>query len=157
VASTMNAGRLKAPKDIPPHLAHLWKIALLKPVQEQQLSGRMNFLKFRANAGRCRLNPDRPNVLVMDRIEKDLENARQIRDHIIQANLRLVVSIARRFVIDVTSPDEVISDSNLILMKAVDRFKTLMQDTLSPREQTILDLRPGLNTDDGGQTLPRIR
>ncbi|MFY9255067.1 MAG: sigma-70 family RNA polymerase sigma factor [Fuerstiella sp.] len=219
-ASTMSAGRLKTPGDVPPHLAHLWKIALLKPEQEYQLFRRMNFLKFRANSGRCRLNPDRPNVRVMDRIEKDLEDSRQIRDHIIQANLRLVVSIARRFVTDVTSLDELISDGNLILMKAVDRFdysrgfrfstyathavqrefyrnykngrrrriteiatdpailfgsvvasddqqqrndmevverlKKLMQDTLSPREQNILDLRLGLNADDGGQTLREV-
>lgn len=218
--STMNAGRLKAPKDVPPHLAYLWKIALLKPEQEQQLFRRMNFLKFRVNAARRRLNPERPNVRLMDRIESDLDDARQTRDHIIQANLRLVVSIARKFVTDVTRLDELISDGNLILMKAVNRFdysrgfrfstyathavqrefyrnykdgrrrrvteistdpailfssvvacddqqqisdiqavdrlKKLIKDTLSPREQTILDLRLGLNADDGGQTLREV-
>ena len=220
VETTIKSGRLKAPKDVPPHLAHLWKTALLKPEQEQQLFRRMNFLKFRANAARSRLNPGRPNVRVMDRIEKDLDDARQVRDHIIQANLRLVVSIARRFVKDFTSLDELISDGNLILMKAVDRFnfslgfrfstyathavqrdlyrnykngrrrrvmeiatdpavlfgsvvasddeqqfndvhtvahlKKLMVDALSPREQTILDMRLGLNADDGGKTLREV-
>ena len=220
LSTTAKGGRLKAPNDVPPHLAHLWKTALLKPDEERQLFRRMNFLKFRANAGRSRLNSDRPNVRVMDRIEKDLNAARQARDHIIQANLRLVVSIARRFVTDITSHDELISDGNLILMRAVDRFdyslgfrfstyathavqrdfyrnykngrrrrvteiatdpvvlfgsvvasddeqqrndvhtvnhlKKLIADALTPREQTILEMRLGLNADDGGKTLREI-
>ena len=219
-AATMNAGRLRAPKDVPPHPAHLWKIALLTPEQEQQLFRRMNFLKFRATAGRCRLNPERPNLRLMDQIERDLDDARNLRDHIIQANLRLVVSITRKFVTDVTRLDELISDGNLILLKAVDRFdysrgfrfstyathavqrefyrnykngqrrrvteiatdpailfgsvippddqqqindiqavdrlKNLIQDSFSPRERTILDLRLGLNADDGGQSLREV-
>lgn len=220
VATTFKTGRLRAPNDVPPHLAHLWKTALLKPEQEQLLFRRMNFLRFRANAGRSRLYPDRPKVRVMELIEKYLDDARQVRDHIIQANLRLVVSIARRCVTDFTSLDELISDGNLILMKAVDRFdysrgfrfstyathavqrdfyrsykngrrrrvtkiatdpavlfgsvvasddeqqmndvhtvhylKKLIADALSPREQTILDMRLGLNADDGGKTLREV-
>ncbi len=220
IAHTLKAGRLKAPQDVPPHLAHLWKIALLKPDEEQRLFRQMNFLKYRANVLRSRLNPGRPNVRLMDRIEKDLDDARQLRDHIIQANLRLVVSIARRFVTDFTSLEELMSDGNLILMKAVDRFdysrgfrfstyathavqrdlfrnyksgrrrqvteiatdpivpfgsvvapddeqqindvqtvselKKIMEDSLNPREKRIVDLRFGLNSDDGGQTLREV-
>ena len=121
--SSLRVGRRKAPSDVPAHLAHLWEVALLKPDEEQQLFRRMNYQKYRANILRSRLNPARPNVRVMDQIEKRLTDARLIRNHFIQANMRLVVSIARRFVSDVTSLDELISDGNLILIKAVDRFE----------------------------------
>ncbi len=119
---TPQAGRTKAPADVPSHLAHLWEVALLKPEEERQLFRRMNFQKYRANALRSRLNPSRPNARVMDQIEQCLADAGQIRNHIVQANLRLVVSIARKFVNDETTLDELTSDGNLILMKAAERF-----------------------------------
>lgn len=119
---TPQAGRLKAPADVPAHLAHLWEVALLKPEEERQLFRRMNFQKYRVNSLRSRLTPSRPNARVMDQIEQCLADAGQIRNHIVQANLRLVVSIARKFVNDAMTLDELTSDGNLILMKAAESF-----------------------------------
>lgn len=58
----------------------------------------------------------------MDRIEAMLRDARDTRNHIVQANMRLVVSIARKFVTDFQSFDELVSDGNLTLMRAVECF-----------------------------------
>ena len=112
----------KPPKGVPRHLLHLWSIPLLTPEEEQDLFRRMNYLKYRSNALRSRLNPDRPNLRHMDDIERMLSEANDIRNHIVQANTRLVVSIARRFQYSVNAFDEMISTGNLILIKAVERF-----------------------------------
>ena len=181
----------------------------------------MNFLKYRANAQRSRLNPERPKVELLNQIEQDLTDADSTRNYLVRANLRLVVSIARKFVAETNTLDELISDGNLILMKAVDRFdygrgfrfstyathavqreffqryktvqrrrvtevatdpeillqsvacpedfrerivqerqltylKEIMSTCLEPRESEIVDLRFGLNSDDGGQTLREV-
>ncbi|MEQ9411814.1 MAG: sigma-70 family RNA polymerase sigma factor [Fuerstiella sp.] len=114
--------RNSPPTGVPVHLAHLWDTPLLRPEEETDLFRRMNFLKYRANSLRATLRPSRPNVRVMDRIESMLLESRKIRNHITRANLRLVVSIARRFLNNSDSLEELVSDGNLILMRAVDRF-----------------------------------
>lgn len=113
---------LKAPKDVPAHLAQLWEVPLLAPVEEKNLFRRMNYLKYLGNTLRSRLNPRRPNVRTMDRIERMLGEAEDVRNYIVRANLRLVVSIVRRFANDRNSFDELVSDGNLILIRAAERF-----------------------------------
>lgn len=122
VEITLQAGLLKAPANAPVSFSHLWQVALLKPQEEQRLFYQMNFRKYLASLLRSQLNPVRPDVRVMNRIEQYLADAERIRNHIIQANLRLVVSITRRFVNNFVTLDELTSDGNIILMKSVDRF-----------------------------------
>jgi len=114
--------RVKPPTDVPGHLLHLWQIPLLSPDEERDLFRRMNYLKYRSNVLRSQLNPSRPNVKKMDQIEEMLSDAQLVRNHIVQANTRLVVSIARRFKSAVDAFDEMISTGNLILIKATERF-----------------------------------
>lgn len=114
--------RVKPPTDVPGHFLHLWQIPLLTPDEERDLFRRMNYLKYRSNVLRSQLNPSRPNVRKMDQIEDLLRDAELVRNHIVQANTRLVVSIARRFKSAVDAFDEMISTGNLILIKATERF-----------------------------------
>ncbi|MDG1895360.1 MAG: sigma-70 family RNA polymerase sigma factor [Fuerstiella sp.] len=114
--------RRKAPPDVPGHLRHLWEIPLLSPDEETELFRRMNNLKHRSNVLRSRLNPARPNARHMDDIERMLSEATEVRNHIVRANARLVVSIARRFKHAADAFDEMISTGNLVLIKAVERF-----------------------------------
>lgn len=119
---TNRLAQKRAPTDVPTHFAHLWEVGLLTPTQEQHLFRRMNFRKFCANRLRSRLDPEQPNIAAMDEVDQHLQDAQLVRNYIVRANLRLVVSIARKFVNDLTTLDELTSDGNLILMKAVDRF-----------------------------------
>lgn len=112
----------KVPSDVPAHLRHLWEIPLLTVEEETDLFRRMNYLKYRSNVLWSRLNPDHPNVPNMDEIERMLSEATEIRNHIVQANTRLVVSIARRFKNASDALDEMISTGNLVLIKTVERF-----------------------------------
>ena len=114
--------RRKAPSDVPGHLRHLWEIPLLSPDEETDLFRRMNYLKHRSNVLRSRLNPARPNAGSMDDIERMLSEATDVRNYIVQANARLVVSIARRLKHAADALDEMVSTGNLILIKAVERF-----------------------------------
>lgn len=110
------------PQGVPAHLLSLWLTPLLRPEEEQDLFRRMNYLKYQASSLRANLSPHRPSDRTMDQIERLIREAREIRDHVIQANLRLVVAIARRFVSDAVSLEELMSDGNMILMRAVDSF-----------------------------------
>ena len=114
--------RDKPPAGVPGHLLHLWNIPLLTPNEERDLFRRMNYLKYRSNILRSRLNSARPNVQQMNDIERMLSDATEVRNHIVQANTRLVVSIARRFKSAADAFDEMISTGNLVLIKAVERF-----------------------------------
>jgi RNA polymerase sigma factor (sigma-70 family) len=58
----------------------------------------------------------------MDDIERMLAEATEVRNHIVQANTRLVVSIARRLMHVPDAFDEMISTGNMVLIKAVERF-----------------------------------
>lgn len=119
-AATASASKM--PKDLPAHLARLCEAALLSADAERDLFRRMNYLKFRANALRTHLDPDRPNERVLNAAENLLAQAMAIRDRIIKANMRLVISIVKKFVGPQHSFDDMLSEGTMSLMHAVDKF-----------------------------------
>ena len=112
----------KPPKDLPAHLARLCESKLLTAGEEQELFRRMNYMKYRANALRVRLNPDSPDADTMDQVDQLLGRATQVRDQIIKANMRLVIAIVKKFVTPKHSFDDLLSDGIVSLMQAVDKF-----------------------------------
>ena len=70
---------------------------LLTQEQETALFREMNFLKYRASVLRSEIDLDKLDPLVIESIEAMLRRAQAIRDHIIQANMRLVMSIVKKF------------------------------------------------------------
>jgi RNA polymerase sigma factor (sigma-70 family) len=96
--------------------------ALLTAAEEQALFRAMNLLKYQANALRARIDPDQVEESTLDSIESLLAQARQIRDQLIQANMRLAISIVKKFVTPQQSFDDLLSEGILILMKAVEKF-----------------------------------
>ncbi|HUG93171.1 MAG TPA: sigma-70 family RNA polymerase sigma factor [Planctomycetaceae bacterium] len=119
----VGANRLmKAPPGLPPYLTSLYQFPLLTREQEAYYFRKMNYLKFRAAGARERLNVSRPSIRQMDQIEGDLRQAGEIKNLLIRRNLRLVVSIARKFVRDNMNFFEMVSDGNLSLMRAIEKF-----------------------------------
>lgn len=104
------------------YFAALGRIPLLTAEEEMRLFRRMNCLKYRANVLRSALDPEEPSEFLLDEIESLLSRATAVRGRIIGANLRLVVSIARRFSPNSPLFDELVSDGNLTLMNAADKF-----------------------------------
>jgi RNA polymerase primary sigma factor len=115
--------RVKPPTGLPPYLACLYNDATpLRPDQEAPLFLRMNYLKYRASKLRESLDPQSAMASDLDEIERLHVEARAVKDQIIRANLRLVVSIAKRR----AGPDrtlfELVSEGNLSLLIAVEKF-----------------------------------
>jgi len=112
----------RLPKGLPAYLASLYDVPLLTREQEAHLFRKMNYLKHEASNLRETLDMDRPNRRLMDRIENLYEESVATKNLIISANLRLVVSIAKRYVGPAEDFFELVSDGNLSLLRAVEKF-----------------------------------
>ncbi len=107
---------------LPPHLASLCEEQLLTPTQERQLFQRMNFLRYRAH---CILQ-SHSHVTVRqwdaERVRGLLRAADWYRDSIVRANIRLVISVVKKFTNPQCSFDDLLSDGIMALIRAVDKF-----------------------------------
>jgi len=114
--------RPKAPKGLPPYLASLYEVPLLDREQEAHLFRQMNYLKHQAVKLREKLDPAKAKTAALDKIEDLQEQALAVKNQIIRANLRLVVSIAKRHVGPSNNFFELVSDGNMSLIRAVEKF-----------------------------------
>jgi RNA polymerase primary sigma factor/RNA polymerase sigma factor len=112
----------RLPSGLPPYLASLYEVPLLTRKQEVHLFRKMNYLKYKAGRLRGKLDPARPKRALMDRIDQLYDEAVSTKNQIIRANLRLVVSIAKRHVGPTQNFFELVSDGNMSLMRAVEKF-----------------------------------
>ncbi|MCA9135519.1 MAG: sigma-70 family RNA polymerase sigma factor [Planctomycetales bacterium] len=108
--------------DMPIHLGRLCEAPLLNPEQEQMLFQRMNYLLQQAAVHRSQLNPSRPSRVRLELIDRLLALAAWHRDRIVEANLRLVFSIVKKFVNTSNSFDDLLSDGIVALIRAVEKF-----------------------------------
>ena len=111
----------RTPSDLPPYLQQLFRIALLTPEGERALFRKFNYLKHKADLLRQWIDPENVNAQELDRVEDLLEQARKLKGQITQANLRLVVSIAKRHATPLRDFFEIVSDGNVSLMRAVEK------------------------------------
>jgi RNA polymerase primary sigma factor len=119
-----NAKRTKPrrPANVPAYFATLYETPLLTAEEESTLFRKFNYLKYRADRLRSKIKPDEPDETLLDEIEFFLAKAHEAWNELVQANLRLVVSIARRFVDSNHSFDELVSDGQIALMNAIEKF-----------------------------------
>ena len=83
---------------------------------------KFNYLKHRAIKLREGLDPARAKSSVMDEIDALYEQIVATKNQIVRANLRLVVSIAKRHVGHGENFFELVSDGNMSLIRAVEKF-----------------------------------
>ncbi len=114
--------KLRAPSGLPPYLASLYDVPLLNREQEYHLFRKMNFLKHRAAKLLGQLDQSSPKVSLMDEIESLYEQAVEVKNRIVQCNLRLVVSIAKRHTGASDDFFALVSDGNMSLIRAVEKF-----------------------------------
>lgn len=114
--------QMHAPKDVPPELAPLYEVPLLSKEQEQHLFRQMNFLKCKASRLRERLDPQRVRNQDLADIEDLQRQATAVKDRLINSNMRLVVSIAKRHAGQADNFFELLSDGNMSLIRAVEKF-----------------------------------
>ena len=108
--------KTKAPAGLPRYLASLYEVALLDRGQEQYLFRKYNFLKYQATKLRDNMQSSRARAADMDKIEALYDQAVKVKNQIVQSNLRLVVSIAKRHVMASEDFFQLVSDGNLSLI-----------------------------------------
>jgi len=108
--------------DMPPYLRSLYGIALLGRNEERDLFRRYNYLKYKADRLRREIDPNQVRSQDLQAVEHLLLQANGIKNRILRANLRLVVSIAKKHVGRAQTLFELISDGNVSLMRAVEKF-----------------------------------
>ncbi len=121
-ASETPSRKLRSPTGLPPYLASLYEVPLLSREQEGHLFRKFNYLKHKATKLRAELNPAAARTTEMNEIEHLYEEAVKIKNEIVQANLRLVVSIAKRHVNGTEDFFSLVSDGNMSLIRAVEKF-----------------------------------
>lgn len=120
--SEVSARKVRRPAGLPSYLASLYEVPLLSRRQEEHLFRKMNYLKHKAAKLLADLDPARPGARLMTRIEGLYEESVAVKNTIIRANLRLVVSVAKRYMSATQSLYEVISDGNLDLVHVIEGF-----------------------------------
>jgi RNA polymerase primary sigma factor/RNA polymerase sigma factor len=120
--SEISAKKVRLPTGLPPYLASLYEVPLLNREQEAYLFRKFNYLKYAAGKLREGLDPVHAKSSVMDEIERYYDQAVAVKNQIVRANLRLVVSIAKRHVGPTDNFFELVSDGNMSLIRAAEKF-----------------------------------
>jgi len=110
------------PKDVPPQMMHLYEWPLLTKEQEQHVFRKMNFLKHKLHKFQESLDPVHARVKDLVTVETLRDGVKQCRDLLISCNQRLVYSQAKMKLASGESIDDLVSDGNLSLMRAVEKF-----------------------------------
>jgi len=112
----------QAPSSAPAYLKALYEVPLLTHEQEADLFRRYNYCKYSASRMIQELEPAAARKRQLNTINDLLAKADAFQNRIIRANLRLVVSIANRHLRREVNMFELISDGNMSLMRAIERF-----------------------------------
>jgi RNA polymerase primary sigma factor len=112
----------KIPQDLPPYLQGLYRLPLLTKDQEVALFRRYNYLKYRIAQLKQHASPRTLSAAHLAAIQDFKRQAHTVKNVLVQSNLRLVVSIAKRHVGRLMNFFELVSDGNISLMRAVERF-----------------------------------
>jgi RNA polymerase primary sigma factor len=123
---------MHAPKDVPPELASCYEYPLLSKDQEQHQFRKMNYLKFKAaklrdqirkeGGDEAEVDPTRVRIQTLKEIEDLQLAANEVKEMLINCNLRLVVNIAKKHSAQAENFFELMSDGNMSLMRAVEKF-----------------------------------
>ena len=118
-------------KGLSPYLASLYQTRLISKDEEQFYFRRMNWLKFRAASVRGRLDRKRATLRQIEQVEGWLTEGETVKAILITSNLRLVVSIAKKFIDASWTFDELVSEGNVALMRAVEKFNFALGNRFS--------------------------
>ncbi|MCP4891554.1 MAG: sigma-70 family RNA polymerase sigma factor [Rubripirellula sp.] len=115
--------KVRVPAGLPSYLAALYDVPLLTREQEYHLFRKMNYLKHKASRLREGLEETSGSkTAMMDEIDDLYEAAVLVKNKVVQSNLRLVVSIAKRHVASTDDFFALVSDGNMSLIRAVEKF-----------------------------------
>lgn len=116
------SGVVKAPPGLPPYLNSLYSVPLLTKEEEVYYFRKMNFLLHQAAKLQKQIDITQPKTKDMDTIERLIEQANEVKNFLIRSNLRLVVSIAKKHMKPNANFFEMVSDGNISLIRAIEKF-----------------------------------
>lgn len=114
--------QMRIPRDLPAYLQDLYRTPLLTRGRERALFLKLNFHKYHFVLARRKVEPQFARARDVRRLEEIRKTVAEVKNQIVRANLRLVVSVARKHLRPGLSLMELISDGNLTLIRAVDSF-----------------------------------
>jgi len=120
--ASAEAPAARIPKDLPPYLQSLYLTPLLTREQEQDLFRRYNYVKYKTAKSLQTIDTADVTAEQCETIAALMGRIEELRQRIIRANLRLVVSIAKKHVGWSDNFFEVVSDGNVSLMRAAEKF-----------------------------------
>jgi RNA polymerase primary sigma factor len=100
------------------YLKEMASVPLLKPEEEIRLAKQLE----RGKVASRRLDKNGQNPVLREKYMREIELGHAARAHLIKANTRLVVSIAKRYMGQGVPFLDLIQEGNLGLMKAVEKF-----------------------------------
>jgi len=106
---------------LPEYLQTLNHVPVFNREREVELFRRYNYLKYSACQIRAGMKPTHASSAELSQIEDYLAEAEDVKRKIIEANLRLVVSVARKHTSGANLLD-LVSEGNISLMRAVEKF-----------------------------------
>jgi RNA polymerase sigma factor (sigma-70 family) len=118
----VNGEEARVPRDLPPYLQDLYRTPLLTPARERALFLKLNFHKYEFVTARRKIEPQYARARDLNLLESIRRRIAEVKNQIVRANLRLVVSVARKHLRPGLSLMELISDGNLTLIRTVDSF-----------------------------------
>jgi len=113
---------MRAPKDVEAHMTYLYERPLLNFKQEQHLFRKMNFLKHLLKKLQERIDPAKVKVSELAEVERLGQGIKDVRDILIECNLRLVHKLASQHMQASQGLDELKSDAHISIMRAVEKF-----------------------------------
>jgi RNA polymerase primary sigma factor len=122
-----NKGKMPSPQEqgqdaLATYLHTLRDTPVLNREEEIELFRQYNYLKFLALRSRDGIKLSRVSGRMISRIESYLAQAEEIKRRIIEANLRLVVNVARKHTLSGANLLDLVSEGNISLMHAVEKF-----------------------------------
>ncbi|HEY0983201.1 MULTISPECIES: sigma-70 family RNA polymerase sigma factor [unclassified Schlesneria] len=113
---------VKTPPGLPPYLNSLYAVPLLTKDEEVYYFRKMNFLLYQASKLQGQIDLTQPKTKDMDAIERLIGQANEVKNFLIRSNLRLVVSIAKKHMKPNSNFFEMVSDGNISLIRAIEKF-----------------------------------
>lgn len=104
------------------YLAHLWSVPLLSRNEESHYFRMLHFLRFQSAKLQIEMSTCRAHIGLLKQLEFKLQQMDTVRKLLIESNLRLVVSIAKKYARGNLTFDELVSVGNTALVNAVDQF-----------------------------------
>jgi RNA polymerase sigma factor (sigma-70 family) len=113
---------MRMPKDLPAYLAGVFLDPAMPAAAETDIARRMNYLKYKAAWRITHLDPETAEARDVAAIESLLAQANELKNTLVQANLRVAIHVARKHQRIGLDLMELMSDATIWLMRAVEKF-----------------------------------